>query len=295
MRKPLPPMHTLRTFEALARARNFARAAEELHLTASAVSHQIKALESFYATKLFQRNRRDVALTTAGSKLLEVVGNVLEQLAEVGESLRARDGSRLSITAPPSLASRWLMPRLGAFMATHPHIELKLHATPALQDLDEDECDFGLRYGKGRWAGLHSEKLFDEALFPVASRTYAADKKIRGLSDLKSCLLLRDDFRSWEDWFAQVGHRPDRMTYGPSFSDSALLMQAAEAGQGVALARSALAADAIAAGSLIRIGKLSAPAPGAYYLVSSSRRPDSPSAALFRQWLLDTARRSSGV
>ncbi|MFK2889678.1 transcriptional regulator GcvA [Dyella flagellata] len=295
MRKPLPPMHTLRSFEALARARNFARAAEELHLTASAVSHQIKALESFYATRLFQRNRNEVTLTSAGTKLLEVVKSALEQLAQVGESLRTRDGNRLSITAPPSLASRWLMPRLGAFMARHPHIELKLHATPALVDLDEQECDFALRYGKGRWAGLRSEKLLDEVLFPVAARTYATKKNIRRLADLKTCLLLRDDFQTWEDWFARVGQTPAPMSYGPSFSDSALLMQAAEAGQGIALARSALAADAIASGSLIRIGKLAAPAPGAYYLVSSSRRPDSPPAVLFRQWLLDAASRPSIV
>lgn len=292
MRKPLPPMHTLRTFEVLAHTRHFARAAEALHLTASAVSHQIKALESFYATKLFRRDRGDVALTTAGIQLLEVVSSVLEQLVAANELLRARDGSRLSITAPPSLASRWLMPRLGAFMATHPQIELKLHATLSLVDLDEEACDFGLRYGKGRWAGLRGEKLFDEVVFPIASPAYVAEKKLRRLSDLQACRLLRDDFQSWEEWFAKAGLRPGPITYGPSFTDSALLLQAAETGQGVALARSALAADAIAAGALVRIGKRSVPAPGAYYLVSSSRRPDSPTASLFRQWLLETTRTS---
>ena len=293
MRKPLPPMHTLRTFEVLARTRHFARAAEELHLTASAVSHQIKALESFYAARLFHRNRRDVALTAAGTKLLEVVSSVLEQLLAASESLRARDGSRLSITAPPSLASRWLMPRLGAFMASHPPIELKLHATSSLVDLDEEDCDFGLRYGKGRWAGVRSEKLFDESMFPVAAPGYAAKKKLRRMSDLQAGVLLRDDCQSWDAWFAAVGLTPGRMHYGPSFTDSALLIQAAESGQGIALARSALATDAIASGSLVRIGKLSAPAPGAYYLVSPSRRPDSPAAALFRPWLLETARTSA--
>jgi LysR family glycine cleavage system transcriptional activator len=288
MRKPLPPMHTLRTFEVLARTRHFARAAAELHLTASAVSHQIKALETFYATRLFQRNRDGVALTAAGSKLLDIVSSVLEQLVAASALLRTHEDSRLSITAPPSFASRWLMPRLGAFMAGHPQIELKLHATATLVELDEADCDFGLRYGKGRWAGLRSEKLFEEVVFPVAAPAYLAKRKVRRLADLQACLLLRDDFQSWEDWFAQVGHTPGRISYGPSYTDSALLIQAAESGQGVALARSALVADAIETGSLVRIGKLAAAAPGAYYLVSSQRRAQSPAAALFRQWLLET-------
>lgn len=295
MRKPLPPMHTLRAFEVLARTRHFARAAEELHLTPSAVSHQVKALETFYATRLFQRNRGDVALTDAGIKLLEIVGSVLDQLVAANALLRTHDGSRLSITAPPSFASRWLMPRLSAFMARHPHVELKLHATASLIDLDQEACDFGLRYGKGRWNGLRGEKLFGEVMYPIAAPAYLAKKKLRGMAGLQSCLLLRDDFQSWEDWFAQVGYTPGHMTYGPSYTDSALLIQAAESGQGVALARSALVADAIEAGSLVRIGKLSVAAPGAYYLVSSSRRTDSPAAALFRKWLLEIAHMPPGL
>lgn len=289
MKYVLPPMHTLRTFEALGRLRNFTRAAQELHLTTSAVSHQIKALESFYVTKLFQRNRRDVMPTSAGEQLLLVVGEVLQQLSWMGESLRARDSNRLSVTAPPSLASRWLMPRLSAFLKEHPEIDFKLHATPALVDVDAEGVDFGIRYGKGRWAGLRSEKLFDEYVFPVASRSYVSQAKVRKLTDLGRCVLLRDDFLAWEEWFAQAEVKSVAATHGPIFNDSSLLLQAAEAGQGVALARSILVADAIADGTLVRIGSQKVTAPGGYYLVSSSRRSDTALATQFRQWLSDTA------
>ncbi len=289
MRYVLPPMHTLRTFEALGRLRNFSRVAEELHFTASAVSHQIKAIESFYATKLFQRNRREVVLTPAGERLLEVVRDTLQQLSSVSESIRMRDVGRLSITAPPSLASRWLMPRLGMFLKQHPEIDFKLHAAAALLDLEVEDADLGIRYGAGRWQGLNSEKLFDEEIFPVATPGYLTRMRVRGLADLKRCLLLRDDFQSWGDWFKQVGMDPGECAAGPVFSDSALLLQAAEAGQGVALARSRLVVDAIDAGALARIGKVAAPSHGSYYLVAPVRRREAASATAFRRWLAEVA------
>ncbi|MFC5742017.1 LysR substrate-binding domain-containing protein [Dyella tabacisoli] len=291
MRYVLPPMHTLRTFEALSRLRNFTVAAAELHLTASAVSHQIRAIESFYATKLFQRNRRDVALTPAGEKLLEVIQHFLQQLSSVGEALRSRDTNRLYVTAPPSLVSRWLMPRLGGFLSAHPEVDFKLHATQSLLDLDVEKVDFAIRYGDGRWPGLHGVKLFDELIFPVASPDYIARAKLRKPADLKGCVLLRDDFQSWERWCEQTGGVVDKSGWGPVVSDSALLLQAAEAGHGVALGRSVLVADAIAAGALVKIGGRAIAAPGAYYLVSPARHADSKPAKAFRLWLAETAQR----
>lgn len=290
MKYVLPPMHTLRAFEALGRLRNFSRVAEELHLTASAVSHQIAALESFFATKLFQRNRRDIVLTVEGERLISVVRTSLEQLSSLASSLRVRSADDLSITAPPSFVSRWLMSRLGAFMTKHPQIKLKLHATPALIDLDVEDTDFGIRYGSGAWQGTHSEKLFDEELFPVASPDYVSRMKLQRLTDLRRCALLCDDFASWENWFAQVGVKVDGLSPGPTFSDSALLLQAAEMGQGVALARSLLVADTIASGALVRIGSRAAAASNGYYLVSDLTRPDSAAAIAFRLWLSEVVR-----
>jgi LysR family glycine cleavage system transcriptional activator len=288
MRYVLPPMHTLRAFEALGRLRNFSRAAEELHLTTSAVSHQIAALESFCATKLFARNRRNVVLTPAGNRLLKVVREALEPLSSLTSSLRVRYENNLSITAPPSLVSRWLMSRLGTFLAKHPEIRLNLDATPALIDLDAEGIDFGIRYGSGSWAGTRSEKLFDEEFFPVASPSYVSRVKLRGLTDLRRCLLLCDGFESWESWFTQAGVKIDQVSRGPTFSDSALLLQAAEMGQGVALARSMLVADTIAAGALVRVGSVGVLAQNGYYLVSSLSRPDSTAAMAFRLWLSET-------
>jgi LysR family transcriptional regulator, glycine cleavage system transcriptional activator len=285
MKYVLPPMHTLRAFEALGRLRNFSHVAEELHLTASAVSHQIAALESFFATKLFQRNRRDIVLTPAGERLLNVVRESLELLSSVSSSLRVRSGDDLSITAPPSFVSRWLMPRLGTFMAKHPQIKLKLHATLALVDLDVEDTDFGIRYGRGTWVGTRCEKLFDEEVFPVASPDYVSRMKLRRLTDLHRCVPLCDDFESWENWFAQTGAEVDEIPSGPTFNDSALLLQAAEMGQGVALARSILVADTIASGALVRIGSRAVPASNGYYLVSTLSRPDSTAAMAFRLWL----------
>lgn len=289
MKYMLPPMHTLRAFEALGRLRNFTRAAEELHLTTSAVSHQIRSIESFHMVKLFQRNSRAAVLTPAGARLFEVVTGVLQQLSLAADSLRNCDANRLVVTVPPSLASRWLMPRLGAFLQQHPDIDFTLHTTQALVDLDAGEADLGIRYGSGRWEKLHSERLFAEEVFPVASPSFIQSMRLRRLADLKRCTLLRDDFQSWDDWFIQVGMDPSRTVSGPLFSDSALLLQAAESGHGVALARSLLVNDAIAAGLLARIGKRVAPAPNAYYLVKATRRPMTASATAFRRWLSEIA------
>lgn len=282
MRYTLPPMHTLRAFEASARLRNFTLAGEELHLTASAVSHQIRALEAFYAAALFRRNRHEVVLTFAGERLLDAVQPWLERLSAVGDALRVRDGQRLSLTAPPSLVSRWLMPRLGGFLAVHPQVDFKLHATTALLDLGAEQADLAIRYGDGRWPGLRAEKLFDESVFPVAAPAYAKALEPCA-SGLLAATLLRDDFQTWERWFGaeERGVAPT----GPVYSDSALLLQAAEAGHGVALGRSVLVADALSSGALVRLGERSMEAPGAYYLVSPRDAADTPATAAFRQWL----------
>jgi LysR family glycine cleavage system transcriptional activator len=289
MKYLLPPMHTLRTFEALGRLLHFAHAADELHLTTSAVSHQIRALESFYGTKLFHRGRRGASLTPAGEALQAVVKDVLRQLSTAGETIRTRPGQRLRVTAPPSLASRWLVSRLGDFLRGHPTIDFQLHSTLELVDLGAEEVDLGIRYGGGRWPGMRSERLFDEEIFPVAASAYARQTKLRDASDLSRGLLLQDDFQGWADWFARAGVAVAGCRYGPVFNDSALLLQAAEAGQGVALARSRLVADAMAAGSLMRVGRHSVASRESYYLVAPTDRPDSELATAFRQWLRQLA------
>jgi LysR family glycine cleavage system transcriptional activator len=278
MRYVLPPMHTLRTFESVGRLRSFTEAAEELHLTVSAVSHQIRAIESFYGVKLLQRSHRNVSLTANGEALRNVVEMFLDQLTTVGKSLRNGQSNRLSLSAPPSFVSRWLMPRLGGFLGAHPEVDFKLHATQDLVDLDADDVDFAIRYGDGSWPGLHAEKLFEEEVFPVAAPTYAAD--------LAKAVLLRDDFFSWEDWFNQTNTLPSTKAAGPIYGDSSLLLQAAESGQGMALGRSILVKDALAAGALRRIGSSALKASGSYYLVASKAAQSTPAIEAFRAWLM---------
>lgn len=289
MRYVLPPMHTLRTFEAVSRLRGFALAADELHLTASAVSHQIRALESFYGTKLLQRNRLDVSLTPAGEQVLGVVQELLLRLSSVGESLRDKNTRRLSVTAPPSFVSRWLMPRLSGFLGQHPDIDFRLHATTQVLDLGAEQADFAIRYGQGSWHDTRSERFLDERVFPVASPRYVARLRKRGKAGLAGHTLLRDEFLGWQQWCEQTGATLDGARHGAAFSDSALLLQAAEQGQGVALGRSVLVADALASGVLVPIGTKKAASPGAYYLVARSGRQDSPPAAAFRRWIMAAA------
>lgn len=285
----LPPMHTLRTFESVSRLRSFTGAAEELHLTVSAVSHQIRALEAFYGTRLLLRNHRDVALTKAGDMLREVVAEFLEKLSSTGRSLRSQPANRLSLSAPPSLVSRWLMPRLAGFLGAHPDVDFKLHATADLIDLEADEVDFALRYGKGNWPGLTCEALFDETVFPVASPAFLKKRNVRSLKDMTQDMLLRDDFFSWSHWQEHIGGTHAANPSGPLYSDSSLLLQAAESGQGIALGRSVLVQDALASGRLVRIGSQAMKADGSYYLVRASSTPTTAAMDAFRSWLMAEA------
>lgn len=285
MPSALPPMHTLRTFESVSRLRSFTGAAEELHLTISAVSHQIRALEAFYGSKLLLRNHRDVGLTQAGELLRAVVVEFLDRLVSVGRSLRSQPTNRLSLSAPPSLVSRWLMPRLASFLADHPSVDFKLHATTDLIDLEADEVDLAIRYGDGSWPGITSEALFDEIIFPVASPAFLARRHVRDVSQMTDDMLLRDDFFSWSRWLEQTGHSHALKPSGPLYSDSSLLLQAAEASQGIALGRSVLVEDALASGRLVRIGTASLKAEGSYYLAHSSSAPQTPTMESFRSWL----------
>jgi LysR family glycine cleavage system transcriptional activator len=285
----LPPMHTLRTFESVSRLRSFTQAAEELHLTVSAVSHQIRALEAFYGIKLLVRSHGDVAPTRAGDVLRGVVDEFLEKLSSASRSLRSQPTNRLSLSAPPSLVSRWLMPKLAGFLGAHPEVDFKLHATTDLIDLEADEVDFAIRYGHGEWPGLACEELFGETVFPVASPAFLEKRKVHSVEDLVPDMLLRDDFFPWGHWLEQASAAQPMKPSGPLYSDSSLLLQAAEASQGVALGRSVLVEDALASGRLVRIGSQSLKADGAYYLVRPSAAQSTAVTEAFRSWLMAMA------
>lgn len=289
MSSPLPPLHTLRAFEAIGRLRSFSLAAGELHLTHSAISHQMRALESSLQTSLIDRSRREIALTLEGERFLSVVRPILKQLAEISETLRQGEARRLRINVLPSFAARWLMPRIGDFFLRHPEIEVEIAATQALVDLNASGAHLGIRYGDGQWPGTRSELLFDETLFPVASQAYVREHRIDALDDLPRATLLRDDFHPWEGWLERAAIEVSRCSFGAVYRDSALTVQAAENGQGVALGRSWLVADAVKAGSLRRIGTLSVPARSSYFLVVARDSQTSSEVALFGTWLREQA------
>lgn len=283
--RSLPPLHTLRAFEAIGRLRSFTLAADELHLTHSAISHQMRALESSLRTVLIDRSRREISLTPQGRQFLAVVRPVLQQLAEVADALRHADSKRLRINVLPSFAARWLLPRLGDFFMRHPEIDVEVAATQTVVDLNAEGAHLAIRYGDGQWPGTREELVFEERLFPVASPAYVRAHGIRAIEDLPRATLLRDDFIPWEGWLAQASLDAARCAFGAVYRDSALVLQAAESGQGVALGRSWLVEDALRTGSLCRIGTLSIPAAASYFLVTPRDTPPTSETAQFIAWI----------
>jgi LysR family glycine cleavage system transcriptional activator len=281
----LPPLAPLRAFEAAARLGSFSRAADEISVTHSAISHQVRALERSLGTALFHRNGRRVTLTEAGRHFADRVASALREIAEAAELLRRsdRDKNVLTITTLPSFAARWLMPRLGRFMEQHPKIEVNLHTSVGLVDLEREGVDLAIRFGKGEWPGLEAVKFLDDELFPVASPRFNRGRLPARPAELAKFRLMRSDDEFWAPWFRAARVKIDEPR-SPVFSDSAFLLQAAVDGRGIALARRSIAEDDLRAGRLVRLFDISAPAHGANYLAWPKGRLSS-NAALLRDWL----------
>lgn len=285
----LPPMQGLRALEALARHLNFSRAAEELNQTPGAISHQIKALEEALGTRLFERSRRAVALTPVGRRYAEEIRPALQRVSEATHELRGARGRILSLDVLPSFASRWLLPRLADFMALHPDVELRVTASQALVAPGAGGAELAIRYGRAPWPGVQAELVAGEQLFPVAAprlagRSAEARKRLPA-----GVPLLRDAHEPWPQWLKAAGEDLSGHTFGPRYDESALLLQAAEAGQGVALARGLLAADALARGQLRRIGGVAVSSRNAYHLVHGQAQL-SVAAQAFAGWLREALR-----
>jgi LysR family glycine cleavage system transcriptional activator len=292
-------MGSLRAFEAVARHLSFRAAAEQLHLTQPAISRQIKSLEDELGAPLFVRGTRKVELTGAGAALLRVVAPALEQLDATVRQLRSTQRrAPVAVTTFASFASLWLLPRLAGFQEQHPDIDIRISAADALADLDDPELDLALRYCQPRDAPPGSTQLFGEVMTPVASPALLARQRLRTVADLARHTLLEEDdqrpsaeYHSWHHWLAQKA--PPRMeprgwiylnyTYQQ--------IQAALAGQGVALARLALVGESLARGDLLepfgRAGRIGSPF--AYWLVRWPARRERAPLAAFERWLLQQA------
>lgn len=287
----LPPTQALRTFEVAARLLNFTRTARELNLTQGAVSHQIRELETLVGVRLFDRRARGLALTDAGALYLPFVREALERLRAGGEAVsRTRQENVLTVTMSPNFANKWLVPRLGDFAESHPQIDLRISAARRHVDFAIDGIDLGIRHGTGDWPHLHVTRLCPEWFFPVGSPPYCSEHSVISTDDLTRVRLLHDQERSkWREWLAAFGIDPTISDQGPIFSDTSLAIDAAVAGQGVALARSALAALDLKAGRLIRPFGESIPAPFAYWIVCPRAAADNPNIQALREWLLSEA------
>lgn len=287
MLRRLPPLNALKTFEAAARSESFTRAAEELSVTQAAVSQQIKALETTLGVKLFIRERQRLAITEAGRDYLAVVRDALDRIAVGTERLVQRQTSGvLTVSASPDFAAKWLVHRLGRFAEAHPDIDLRVSATAHQVDFAREEVDVAVRHGDGHWAGLDAVRLCTEQLFPVCSpKLVSGRNRIARASDLLKFPLLRlDDWKTWQRWFDAAGVNAPA-TPGPVLNRASMLIDAAIDGQGIALARTALAAWDLINGRLVRPIDVSLRMSNTYWIVSPDATSAVPKIVTFRDWL----------
>jgi LysR family glycine cleavage system transcriptional activator len=296
MPRTLPPLGALHAFEAAARYLSFKAAAEDLHVTPGAISQQIKLLEDRLGVALFIRRARAVELTEAGRLLLTPTQRAFRLLGDAVARVREVDATKaLTVSVLPSFAALWLVPRLGSLRARHPDLDLRISATPKLADLERDDVDVVIRYGLGRYPGLHVEHLLAEDLFPVCSpQLLKGALPLKEPADLARHTLLHDELRQeWPLWLQAVGIKDIDASRGPSFSLWELALQAAVAGQGVALGRSLLVTQYLQAGQLVRPFHISSPSDFGYYLVCVPERLAEPKIAAFRAWLQDEVGQSA--
>jgi|SRR5689334_2301335 len=295
MAERLPPLNALRSFEVAARHLSFSKAAEELHVTHSAISHQIKALEEWLGTPLFRRVNRGLLLTEPGQAYLRPVRESFQKLGEATWRLKAKGRSGpLTVSVMPSFASKWLVPRLRTFRERHPDIDVRVSATPDLIDFDRDDVDVAVRYGRGNWSTeLRSDLLIRESMFPVCSpKLLEGPLPLKTIQDLRHHTLLTDyDWRVdfWQLWLDAAGITDLVPQHSLSFNYSNLMLQAAIDGLGVALTQNALAGDDLVAGRLVRLFDVTLPTDFAYYVVTPSLAAMRPKIVAFRDWLIDEA------
>jgi LysR family transcriptional regulator, glycine cleavage system transcriptional activator len=292
------PLHVLPTFRTVARLANMRAAAEELHLTHSAVSQQIQLLEEQLGFAVFDRRGRRIALNAAGEALLQSVEPALDQLDDgMRAAAAAASGTkhRIRVTLLPSFAQRWLLPRISTWRERNPHIGIELHSSQQVVDLQREGFHAALRQGGGEWRGLASEQLIDSPLIVVGSPNAARrllGRDVRALADEP----LLGSPALWARWFELNGLRV-RVNPVAAFNDAGLMLQAAEQDMGVTLARELFAADALCDGRLVRLSPLSMPDQDAYafWLVYPPALRSWPPLIALRAWLLEELAHSQAM
>lgn len=289
MSRRLPSLNAIKAFEATARSKSFTRAAEELFVTPGAVSQQVKALETDLGLKLFNRERQRLVITEAGREYLAVVRDALDQIAVGTDRLmRRRRANLLTVSVSLDFAAKWLVNRLGRFAEAHPKIDLRVAASDQRVDFAREDIDLAIRHGDGRWPELDVVRLCSERLFPVCNPKLIRNRSVNATDLLKFPLLRLDDWTNWARWFEAAGVTASAM-HGPVINRASMLIDAAIDGQGVALARTALAAWDIIHGRLVRPVEVSLAMANTYWIVSPKATTGTPKIAAFRQWLLAEA------
>ncbi|WP_426751930.1 transcriptional regulator GcvA [Myxococcus sp. Y35] len=295
-------LNALRAFEASARHESFSAAAAELHVTPAAVGQLVRSLEEALGTTLFHRGtsgRKRLVLTEAAQRALPDIRAGFERLS--AGVARLKEGSAagvLTVTVSPAFAAKWLLPRLERFQAAWPELDVRLDASTELLDFATRGVDIGVRYGPGGWRGLVAEKLLDEEVYPVCSPALLRqNRRLRRPSDLRGLRLIHDrsvdarsGFVTWDAWLEKAGARDVETKRGLRINNSAAVLQAAIDGQGVALARSIMAHDDLAAGRLVRLfPEVEFPSKLAYYVVYRPECASLPKLVAFREWLVREA------
>ena len=293
-RRDLPPLTWLRSFEATARHLSFLKAAEELNVTPSALSHQVRQLEDRLGVKLFERLNRAIRLTEFGERLLPGLRDGFDRLSEAMERVRPQNpDDLLVVTSGPAFAAKWLVPRLYRFVDDYPELEIRIAASLKLQDFATDGIDVGIRFGNGSYPCLTAEKVLDEALLPLCSPALAREANLRAPADLAAVPLLHDDSIlhmpesiGWRDWLNAAGAPMVSANRGLHFSHADHGLDAAIEGAGVVLGRESLSRGDLRTGRLVAPFELRLPLPDlAFWLVYPEDAADRPKIQAFRSWL----------
>jgi len=302
-----PPLTTFRTFEAAARHLSFKKAAEELHVTPAAVSQQIKTLETYLGAPLFQRRPNALQLTEDGLAMFPKIRDGLDCFAAAVESTRHNKGLALNVTAPPSFATRWLVPRLSRFSGAHPEVAIRISSNPdnidgpqtvfgattELIDPRNDTSEVAIRFGTGLYPGYRVEKILTPDYVLVCSpQLQSGDPPLRTPADLHGHVLIHDESiravekrPSWHEWLKLAGVSGIDTERGPRFSNTILTLEAVLEGQGVALVLKPQVDADVAAGRLAIPFAISLPSAYAYFLVMPEAVAGQPVVLAFQQWL----------
>ena len=292
MPRQLPPLNALKAFEAAARHESFTRAAEELCVTQGAVSHQVKALEAELGLKLFNREHQRLLITEGGRAYLAVVRDAFDRISDGTQRLLQRQsGGALTVSTSPNFAAKWLVHRLGRFAEAHPEIDLRVSASLQHIDFAREDIDLAIRHSDGTAAGLHVTRLCAEELFPVCSpKLLSGRNALRKPSDLGRFPLLHvNDRQGWSQWLDFASITSVDPSRGPVLNQASMAIDAAVDGQGVVLARTALAAWDLIGGRLVRPFDLAMPVSYAYWIVCPKTVAKLPKIVAFSEWLLAEA------